>query len=301
MIPLSSLDAQKIDSSPQSSTASTEDWYYLPSYANYCPQGMPDFDQRQDQTWGNDNMWTFCGPVALANIFWWFDSRHSDPQGFPGDGADEYALVQNLNIYNDPNPGPYADDHNFNNVNDLSTHWDSSDPGGELIEQIGKYVDIHWYQIPFFSLAGVDRFSLAHGARKWIADAGLKDQYTVENYFRPSFELIEEKVRDDCGIILRLGYHLSFFPSILFPIMAGHYVTVAGVGSNGHIVVSDPRWDISVPSTDPTLHNDPNFVSHDTYEIDDNPPYPILAKFWIPEFEVHRTALVIAATVISEV
>ena len=61
-----------------------DDWYFLPSYPNYSPNGLPDFDQRQDASWRTNFSWSFCGPAALADILWWFDSKNSDPNGFAG-------------------------------------------------------------------------------------------------------------------------------------------------------------------------------------------------------------------------
>ena len=72
-----------------------DDWYYLPGYPNYSPKGIPDFDQRQDSTWRTTFSWAFCGPAALANIIWWFDSKNSDSNGYAGDGVDNYPLVKN--------------------------------------------------------------------------------------------------------------------------------------------------------------------------------------------------------------
>jgi hypothetical protein len=37
--------------------------------------------------------WSFSGPAALANCFWWFDSKFGDPNGYPGDGIDSFPLV----------------------------------------------------------------------------------------------------------------------------------------------------------------------------------------------------------------
>ena len=282
------------------STSSQSNWYFLPSYANYAPEGLPDFDQRQDPTWRTDFSWSFCGPTALANIFWWFDSKHEDEQGYPGDGIDLYSLVNNYNAPSNPIPGPSTDDHNFNNVNDIETSWNKFPMSGELIERLASYVDIYWYKIPFFSVSGTDRFQLTLGAEKWIKDAGLKNDYLVENIFRPSFSLIDERLRNNEGIILRLGYYLPSFPQI-FPLIFLHYVAVAGINSNGYIAVSDPEWDIENPSTDSFLHNDPSIVSHDIYEVDFSSPYPQFSSWWIPSFERHRRVLVIAAIFISEV
>jgi len=125
-------------------------WYWKPSYPNYAPSGMPDFDQKQDQ-WkciidggngfadtqksgddvqvvpvgnalipgdvvvapglncaldtvpaGDDKIiWSFCGPVAVANCFWWFDSKYADPSGTPGDGKDNFPLVANYGAGDD--------------------------------------------------------------------------------------------------------------------------------------------------------------------------------------------------------
>jgi hypothetical protein len=261
---------------------------------------MPDFDQRQDDTWRTRFSWTFCGPTALANIMWWFDSKNSDPNGYPGDGIDTYPLIENYNPPGNPIPGPYLDDHNFNNINDPTTSWDEKILTGELIELLAKYVNIHWYKIPLITLPGTDTFSLSIGAKQWIKDAGLEDKYNVEKYYRPSFQLINEKLRQNCGIILRLGYYISHF-SIIFPLIFGHYVSVAGVNSNGSIAISDPEWDITNPTDDPLLHNDPSIVSHDIYQTDNNPPFPSISDFWFPNFERHRRVLVLSAIIISEV
>ncbi|UCD94158.1 MAG: hypothetical protein JSU69_10395 [Candidatus Zixiibacteriota bacterium] len=44
---------------------------------------------------GDDDVdWSFSGPAALANCFWWFDSKYADSTGYPGDGLDIFPLVQ---------------------------------------------------------------------------------------------------------------------------------------------------------------------------------------------------------------
>jgi len=49
-------------------------WYMKPSYPDYAPSGMPDFDQRQGGTyqWQDPagGQWSHCGPVAVANSLW---------------------------------------------------------------------------------------------------------------------------------------------------------------------------------------------------------------------------------------
>jgi hypothetical protein len=280
-----------------------EQWYYLPSFPNFAPNGLPDFDQKQDKSWHGRFTWAFCVPAALADVLWWFDSKHSDPDGYPGDGVDDYPLVKKYNISSNPVPGPNIDDHNYNNVNDLSTSWDGSDDSGELIEQIAKYVNIYWYKIPFLYVGGTDRFSLTIGTRNWIKDAGLKDEYKVENIFKPSFELIKDRVMKNQGVILRLGYYFHDFNNlnILFPLIFGHEVAVAGVNPDGYLAVSNPIQDIANPCDDPTLHNNAGIVSHDICQIDNNTPFPTISNFCIPEFGHHRSVIVIAAIIISEI
>jgi hypothetical protein len=277
-----------------------QQWYYLPSYSNYAPNGLPDFDQRQDNTWRSQFSWAFCGPTALADILWWFDSKHSDPNGYPGDGVDNYSLIKKYNIPSYPEPGPNKDDHNYNNVNDPITSWDGSNNKGELIEQIANYVNIFWYKIPFLYINGVDRFSLTNGARKWIKDAGLEDEYRVENIYKPSFELIKDRVMRNQGVILRLGYYIPIF-NIFFPLLFGHYVAIAGVNPEGYIAISDPKGDITNPCKNWTLHNNPGIVSHDIYEIENDTPFPEISKCWIPNFGHHRRVIIIAAVIISEI
>lgn len=293
------LKASENIQSHSASTESNQDWYYLPSYPNYSPSGLPDFDQRQNSTWKRGFIWSFCGPVALANIFWWFDSKHEDDQGYPGDGKDDYPLITNYNTHSMPLPGPAHDDHNFNNVNDLSTPWSQRPGSGELIERIANYVDIYWHKIPFISISGTDRFQLANGARKWIKDAGLAEDYTVENIAKPSFSLIVNRVKKNQGVILHGGYYIPGLPKII-SLLSGHFFAVAGVNPEGYIAISDSYYDINNYTQNYTLHNDPQYISHDVFQISDEPPFPSLADWWIPSFERHRRVLIRAAIIISE-
>ncbi|MFH1014146.1 MAG: hypothetical protein V1769_06550 [Thermoplasmatota archaeon] len=295
-----SLILKAISSDTNEPSLQMNDWYYLPSFSNYAPNGLPDFDQRQDETWRTSFSWSFCGPTALADILWWFDSKHEDENGYPGDGKDIYPIVQTFSPPGIPLPGPLMDDHNFNNVNDCTTSWSQYSKSGELIESLATYVDIYWYKIPFITISGTDRFQLAWGAKQWIKDAGLEKEYTVENINKPSFSLIVDRLQKNQGIILRLGYYIPDFPRF-FPLIFAHYVAVAGIHPDGYISVSDPEWDIANPCSDPFLHNNPSNISHDTYQVNLTSPYPAVSSWWIPSFERHRRVIVIAAIIISEI
>ena len=95
-------------------------WYVKASYPDYAISGMPDFDQRQ---WGTYNWtdpwgaWSHCGPVAIANSIWWFDSKYEyiyNPNSPPPPAmSDSFPLVQAY--------GPW-DDHDPSNVQPLVEH-----------------------------------------------------------------------------------------------------------------------------------------------------------------------------------
>jgi hypothetical protein len=275
-----------------------EDWYYLPSFPNYAPSGMPDFSQRQDNWVSSWGMWTFCGPTALADVLWWFDSKHANQNGQPGDGLDTFPLVEDFEAPGTATPGPHSDDHNFNNVNDVETPWEERHTG-ELIEQLAWYVNTNRCRYFFTDRPGTGFFYMKWGIKKWIRDVGLDDVFKVETIFRPSFSTINERLRNNEGIILRLGFY-THEPN-WFPLFFNHQVAVAGINSDGYIAVSDPDWDIANPSSDPTEHNDAAIVSHDIYEVSFSSPSPLISSWWIPEYAYHRRVVVLAATIISEI
>jgi len=91
-------------------------WYMKPSFPDYVPSGMPDFDQRQFGTypwWDPAGRWSHCGPVAVANSLWWLDSEFETSTIPPPIIIDNYPLVQAY--------GPW-DDHDPLNVQPLVEH-----------------------------------------------------------------------------------------------------------------------------------------------------------------------------------
>jgi hypothetical protein len=202
-------------------------WYYKPSYANYAPLGMPDFNQTQD-AWksivdggngiantaaaGDDIQvvpvggavspgdvvvapgpncalntapagddiakWAFCGPVAVANCFWWFDSKFDDPNGHPGDGVDNYSLVQDYGV---------GDDHLKTNVpfliKDLASKMNTTTKGTTNITDMKNAI---W---------------------TWMINKGLSPLYTVNKYNAPNFSFIEDQIEACQDVILLLGFY----------------------------------------------------------------------------------------------
>ena len=76
---------------------SNNDWFFYPGFPDYSPNGMPDFDQKQNN-WKDPvyNGWSFCGAVSVSNIFWYIDSFYSQFSGNPGDGIDLFPVVLRL-------------------------------------------------------------------------------------------------------------------------------------------------------------------------------------------------------------
>ena len=281
-----------------------ENWYYLPSYPNYAPNGLPDFDEHQQDSWftedGIEEGWPlFCGAAALANVFWWFDSKHADQNGSPGDGNDTYPLVQDYNAPEPPNPGPYSDDHNFNNVNDNRTPFRRFRRNGEFIEQIAWYASRFlffplWWKLHPFKL--MDTINVYLGAWRWLIDANLQKNYTVQLIFKPNFSTINTFVRNNCGVILVITH---YNPKIPLWKNWGHYTAVAGINSNGQIALSDSIRDEMNPSLDPAEHNNASIVSHDIWAVNFTSPYPLLSSWWLPDY-TNYGVIVVATIIISE-
>jgi hypothetical protein len=192
-------------------------WYWKPSYPNYAPQGLPDFDQKQDH-WkkispgpngiidssvagddiyniaenciapgpdcylnstvvGDDvEEWIFCGPVALANCFWWFDSKYADPTGTPGDGEDQFALVEDYGA---------GDDHATANA-------------PLLIENLARAMNTTGKGTTYIN-------DMYNAIVDWFDSTGLTDKFTVQTYDRPTFGFIESEIERSQNVILLLG------------------------------------------------------------------------------------------------
>ena len=192
-------------------------WYWKPSYPNYSPQGLPDFDQKQgrwkkispgpngtiDSVVDGDDIfnigenciapgpdcylnstaveddieeWVFCGPVAVANCLWWFDSKFADPQGTPGDGQDQYTLVQDYGS---------GDDHAISNVplliENLARAMNTTEKGTTYIDDMQTAIN------------------------NWFISTGLTNKFTVKTYDQPNFSFIESEIERSQDVILLLG------------------------------------------------------------------------------------------------
>ena len=262
-------------------------WHNKSGYSNYAPNGMPDFDQKQDN-WKNlsTGRWSFCGPTAVANCFWWFDSKYANQSGTPGDGWDNFPLVRDYNETPPLNPGPKWDDHAFDNVNDLATLWPlaGAPPAlpafvlgqqpqpqpiprwGELIERLAWCMDCDGSRTGILH-SGTNVFDMERCIDNWLNDTGLNNTLYEHTVKMPTFEYVEEEVEKSQDVILLLGFweeqEEGYWKRI-----GGHYVTVSGVNSNlSKIAFSDPCFDRSNPAANSTWHNNASNVSHDVYNV----------------------------------
>jgi len=232
-----------------------EEWYYKPNQTDYAPSGMPDFDQKQDGWFDpTGGGWSYCGPVAVANSLWWFDSREENGTSPPPAISDSYGLVTAYGAW---------DDHDPQNVeplvNDLAAHMNTS------------------------LSTGTDVMDMQHGIREYLNATGYNGSYYEHTEPMPDFYWIEEEVERCQDVILLLGFWTAeddYMPPEAWWRVGGHYVTCAGVNSSGmQLAISDPFLDnagaggpgrIPVPHPWPhnsSVHNDTQYVSHDIYDV----------------------------------
>jgi len=253
----------------------TPGWYWKPPYEDYAPNGMPDIDQKQDN-WvkqvGPIQGWTFCGPVAVANCFKWFDSKYNVPPGFPGDGIDMFPLVRD---YMDNNPPfmPMWDDHDPWNVDHGATPWNPPGilpppatsqpfiPGpqpqpsgmpswGELVERLAWYFNTDGIQTGYCQFSGTNVRQMEQGIDRWLLSEKFQNGRTLADTLcevtlkAPTFATVESLVEKSEDVILLLGFWYYDETSGQWRRCGGHYVTVAGVNSQElQIAFSDPFFD----------------------------------------------------------
>jgi hypothetical protein len=225
-------------------------WYYKKGYPDYAPYGVPDFDQKQDGWVGPMFAWTHCGPVAVANCLWWFDSKFDSLSPAPPPAVhDKYPLVKWMNTM-----PPVLDDHDSLNVI-------------PLVDSLAKCMQT--------GPSGTNVFVMESCLVKWLKAVNLHDDYVESTFFRPEFDRVEREVQRSQDVILLLGFYDLDCRRI-----GGHFVTMAGVCSDKmQIAISDPYFDKhegnppGPPAHLAWVHNDAALVSgphgtnlHDIYQ-----------------------------------
>jgi hypothetical protein len=242
----------------EGSTVNQYNFYWKPGdLMDYALNGVPDFDQKQD-AWTNPRtgQWSYCGPTAIANSFWWLDSFYEPSPVAPPSINDHFPLVWSYN--------PAWDDHDPRNV-------------GPLISDLSWYMDTDGKRTGS-THNGTRVMDMARGIDKYLLDHGLYDDFYQKTVKAPDFFFVEHEVEKCEDVTLLLGFWQTA-DGVNWWRVGGHYVTVAGVDSAGlWIGFSDPCIDnaeagglgvvlpgphgVSHPSW---VHNDTRFVSHDVY------------------------------------
>jgi cell division septation protein DedD len=266
---LAACTSGKQQPTPTPTQTTETGWYWKPSgFIDYALSGMPDFDQKQDNWFigAAAPQWTYCGPVAMANSLWWFDSKMEPSPVAPPTINDNYKLVETYAVV-----GAAAwDDHDNKNVmpfvNDLAMRMDTD--GQETGDgHTGTYIE-----------------DMASAINQYLVDKGLDDKYYVHVVKSPSFDWIAGEVQRCQDVVLLLGFwqlqSAATHPSEEWVRVGGHYVTCAGVNTNPkQLGVSDPYRDnaeaggagvVPVAHAYPhnsSVHNDAKYVSHDIFNI----------------------------------
>ena len=260
-------------------------WKGDEGYDDYAPSGVPDFDQKQTWFWQAATQ-GYCGPVAAANSFWWFDSKFEPnpvgPTGGPPASipiSDHFPLVHSYGQWDDHDPSNVGGTGFFGLVDDLAalmdTNGQSSAPGSHLGT---RAIDMVW------------------GINEYLKLQGMADQFYTKTRQAPAFEWVCDQVEQSEDVVLLVGFweYVDTGQGVFEWVRhGGHYVTVAGVDRQfRHIAFSDPfldaaenappapMWSGRVLSgtlvthypphpgvTDPTIHNDAGNISHDIYQV----------------------------------
>jgi len=252
-------------------------WHLKGEYPDYAPDGMPDFDQNQHD-------WTaYCGPAAVANCLWWFDSKYQwlDAPGMPPPPfvQDDFKLVETYI--------PGFDDHSY----DLE--W----PGPGAYDNVQYLIeDLAQNYLLTDSASGTDLDGMQLGIDQWLMNRGLDSlfyEHTLIDSTRDLnfFSIIEWEIERCQDVILLLGFWEEYAPEQWHRV-GGHYVTCAGVNSDSMLImISDPDYDqqpTDYPYFDPKWHNNAALVSHDVYLVS---PSPSPGGYWgLPWYPVYLIA-----------
>ncbi|MBN1211853.1 MAG: dockerin type I repeat-containing protein [candidate division Zixibacteria bacterium] len=243
--------------------------FYKPGFHDYCPNGVPDFDQKQTNLWQNplSGFWSWDGPAALADCMWWFDSKFEiipvDPRPFWPDQEhhfnDFYPLVFSLD------PEIHWDDHDTNNA-------------FPFITRLGSYCNVDDGE---GTIPGTTIWDLEQGFHAWLENEVFDLMgYTTRVVVGPDFEEIRHSVTACQNVILLLGFYEEEV-GLACRWLGNHYVTVAGVsGTAQKLCISDPYFDhnegeppVGASGHGPTVHNNAANISgphgtnyHDCYQ-----------------------------------
>ena len=228
-------------------------WTKLPGLDDYAPNGLPDFDQRQDNSWKKIfdfiifeiKAWCWCNQVASADILWYLDSKYEN--GHMGDGVSLCDLVPK-----------YYDWYDKNNTHHVVSFGDDHTSGvpHALIESLAYYSNF-----------GTDAESTETGLNNWINAQSLSNDFEVVHIEEPTFSQIQNAIDNEWGIIIRGE---GEYPIINTTIP--HFIAVQGYREDptNQLLICDPFWDGAIDlkvADDPEEHNDASCVVYESRNI----------------------------------
>jgi hypothetical protein len=243
--------------------------YYKQGYIDYAPNGVPDFDQKQDNWIGAYGAWSHCGPVALADCFWWFDSKFDTCTTPPPAVCNTYPLIDPFGAW---------DDHDANNVM-------------PFVDSLALYCKTN------VGHSGTNVFDLAAGAQSWLTKTGLGSNYSIRVFPVDTlwgFDSIRAEVLRSQNVILLLGFWQDVGGDYCERV-GGHFITVAGTCTNpidSALCISDPYFDMhegeppAGSAHASNIHNDAALISgpHGTMYHDKYFVVPAACQFFAPPF-----------------
>jgi hypothetical protein len=257
-------------------------------WIDYAPAGVPDFSQcraewsRAAATPGAPAQWTHAGPVALANVLWWLDSRAEPEPRPPTSAADGHPLVTSYPVF-----GRAPDDHDAANV-------------GPLVEELAARAGTNGVGRTN-RLRGTEWMELTAAARSYVERRRLSDLYPLQSKLRPDGAWLSQRIAEEAGVVLLLGMWERQEEG--WRRVGGHYVALAGASADGsQVSVADPLLDsagaggagVALPADAtrhscreaPAEHDDAGVISHDSYALYPPPDLPegglALAGFFTP-------------------
>jgi len=232
-------------------------------YPDYALNGVPDFDQRQED-WKHPQtqQWSHDAATASANALWWYDSKYESEFVLPPAINDTFPLIQAYGEW---------DDHDPRNV-------------APLIEDLSWRMDTNGQRTGGLHLGTTISDTVA-GLESYIASKGLDDKFFIDEQRAPTFEWVTERITICNNVILLVGIWEDQQGE--WKRIGGRYVTATGVDwENWLLALSDPfrdnveagfpgwakglHWPHEVNTF---LHNDAYFRSWDAYwaTFADNP------------------------------
>lgn len=286
-------------------------WYYLSSFNNFAPKGLPDISQRQ-HGWryiydgGNKIAESNAEGDDLQIISYGSRIMNYDP-----------IIVMGPNCYLESTPG--GDDIEFWNfcflVSVSNCLWwlDSKyeDPTGipgdgidsfPLVQDYGIGDDHSPENAPLLvcdmaNLLGTASYNASftfqdfdQRIQEWMTKKGIGDMFTFSYYRYPTYQLISEEISQDKPVMLYIAFYKK--NDELYEFAGNHYVSCAGINTDEKkIAFSDPFLDINNPNdiddwNESTNHNNAENVSHDIYQITYGSPFSNdeYTKCWLPDY-----------------